>query len=202
MKILLDNGHGCNTPGKCSPDKRLLEYAWSRDCAKRVLAALKEKGYDAELVTPETWDVPLKTRVSRVNEICKAVGAKNCVLVSIHNNAAGGDGKWHDASGISVFVSKNASMSSKRLARLFTAGAMRRDLLGNRSVPVQKFWTWSWTRNDIYLLKSTACPAVLTENLFQDNQDDVEFLLSEEGMSEIVALHVEAITNYIKFYHD
>ncbi len=198
MKILIDNGHGSNTPGKCSPDKRLLEYAWSRYCSKRVLAVLQAKGYDAELVTPETWDVPLKTRVSRVNEICKAVGAKNCVLVSIHNNAAGGDGKWHDSSGFSVFVSKNASESSKRLARLFTAGAIRRDLLGNRSVPVQKFWTWSWTRKDLYLLKSTACPAVLTENLFQDNQDDVDFLLSEEGMSELVDLHVEAITNYIK----
>nr|DAD59382.1 MAG TPA: N-acetylmuramoyl-L-alanine amidase [Bacteriophage sp.] len=24
--ICLDNGHGVNTPGKCSPDKKLKEY--------------------------------------------------------------------------------------------------------------------------------------------------------------------------------
>ena len=32
-----------------------------------------------------------------------------------------------------------------------------------------------------YILKHTKCPAVLTENLFQDNKEDVGFLLSEEG---------------------
>ena len=197
MKILIDNGHGSNTAGKCSPDKRLREYAWARDCAKRLVAALKKKGYDAELITPEAWDVKLQTRVSRVNNICKAVGARNCLLVSIHNNAGGGDGKWHDACGWSVFVSKNASENSKKLARMLTVEAMKRELMGNRSVPVQKYWTWSWTKNDIYLLKHTLCPAVLSENLFQDHKGDVDFLLSEDGMREVVDLHADGITKYI-----
>lgn len=198
MKILIDNGHGSNTAGKRSPDKRLYEYAWSRQCARRLVDALKEKGHDAELITPEKYDVSLTTRVYRVNRICKAVGAKNCLLVSIHNNAARTDGKWDEASGFSVFVSKNASANSKKLARLFTCEAIRRDLMGNRSIPQEKYWTWSWTKKDIYILKETACPAVLTENLFQDNRDDVDFLLSEEGMKELVDLHVTAIENYIK----
>nr|DAT77576.1 MAG TPA: MurNAc-LAA [Caudoviricetes sp.] len=29
------------------------------------------------------------------------------------------------------------------------------------------------------MCRDTKCPAVLTENLFQDNKEDVEFLLSE-----------------------
>lgn len=198
MKILIDNGHGANTPGKCSPDGRLREYAWSRECAKRLVAALKKKGYDAELITPEASDVKLQTRVSRVNNICKAVGARNCLLVSIHNNASGSDGKWHDACGWSVFVSKNASENSKKLARMLTAEAMKRELMGNRSVPIQKYWTWSWTDKDIYILEKTACPAVLTENMFQDHKDDVDYLLSEEGMTELVDLHVEGITKYVE----
>ena len=192
MKILIDNGHGDNTPGKCSPDGRLREYAWSRECAKRLVAALKKKGYDAELITPEASDVKLQTRVSRVNNICKAVGARNCLLVSIHNNASGGDGKWHDACGWSVFVSKNASENSKKLARMLTAEAMKRELMGNRSVPIQKYWTWSWTDKDIYILEKSACPAVLTENMFQDHKGDVDYLLSEEGMTELVDLHVDS----------
>lgn len=34
MKILIDNGHGRETPGKRSPDGRLLEYAQNRLLAR------------------------------------------------------------------------------------------------------------------------------------------------------------------------
>ncbi len=36
MKVLIDNGHGAETPGKRSPDGRLLEYAYTREIAIRV----------------------------------------------------------------------------------------------------------------------------------------------------------------------
>lgn len=197
MKILIDNGHGVGTKGKCSPDGRLREWSWTRICAGKLAEALCGRGYDVCLVTPEDADVDLESRVERVNRICREEGAVNCLLVSLHNNASGSDGMWHDACGWSVFVSKNASDRSKRLARLLTVEAMRRELMGNRSVPVEKFWTWSWTKNDIYLLKRTACPAVLTENLFQDHKGDVDFLLSEDGMQELVDLHADGITKYV-----
>lgn len=48
-----------------------------------------------------------------------------------------------------------------------------------------------------YILKHTKCPAVLTENLFQDNRTDVDFLLSEAGKRAIVDLHVNGIVNYL-----
>ncbi len=50
---------------------------------------------------------------------------------------------------------------------------------------------------NFYLLRHTSCPAVLTENLFMDNQDDVAFLESEEGAAAIVRLHVEGIIQYL-----
>ena len=166
--------------------------------SKDIIVQLKKKGYDAELITPEASDVKLQTRVSRVNNICKAVGARNCLLVSIHNNASGSDGKWKDACGWSVFVSKIACENSKKLARMLTVEAMKRELMGNRSVPIQKYWTWSWTDKDIFILEKTACPAVLTENMFQDHKGDVDYLLSEEGMTELVDLHVDGITKYVE----
>lgn len=49
-----------------------------------------------------------------------------------------------------------------------------------------------------YILKHTKCPSVLTENLFQDNREDVAFLLSDEGKEVITALHVNGIMSYIK----
>lgn len=44
MKILIDNGHGENTPGKCSPDGRLKEWAYTREIADRVVAGLRHRG--------------------------------------------------------------------------------------------------------------------------------------------------------------
>ena len=51
--------------------------------------------------------------------------------------------------------------------------------------------------SNFYILKNTKCPAVLTENLFQDNKEDVAFLTSQEGIRAIVNLHVEAIKKYL-----
>ena len=53
--------------------------------------------------------------------------------------------------------------------------------------------------SDFYLLRHTACPAVLTENLFMDNQDDYNFLLSEEGRQAIVDLHVDGIQDFFNW---
>lgn len=198
MKILIDNGHGSDTKGKYSPDKRLYEYKFAREIAGRVEKELRAKGYDVQLIVPETNDVPLLERVRRVNDVCNKVGSSNALLVSIHVNAAGADGKWHDARGFSVFVSKNASTNSKRCATIFTDEAQALNLIGNRSVPREKYWTWSWTTADIYILKNTKCPAVLTENFFQDNKADVDYLLSENGKATITKLHVDCIIKYLK----
>ena len=192
MKILIDNGHGYNTPGKCSPDGRLREYKYTREVAAVVVSKLKALGYDAELVTPETYDVSLNTRVRRINEICRKVGAKNVLVVSIHNNAAKGDGKWHDATGWSGWVAPNASTNSKRLAQALYAEAERRSLKGNRSVPPCKYWVGNFA-----IIRDTLCPAVLTENLFQDNREDVNFLLSDKGREAIAQLHIKGVINYI-----
>ena len=40
--ILLDNGHGINTPGKQSPDKSLQEYKYAREIVQKVYSSLKE----------------------------------------------------------------------------------------------------------------------------------------------------------------
>lgn len=197
MKILIDNGHGINTPGKSSPDGRLKEYEWTRDIAGRLEAKLRTKNFDVDRIVPETNDISITTRCNRVNAICKQVGTKNVVLVSIHNNAAG-NGSWGTAKGFSVFVSKNASSNSKKLASIFTDEAIARNMIGNRSVPADKYWTWSWTKADIGILKGTACPAVLTENGFMDNKEECDYLLSEQGKQAFVDLHVAAIEKYIK----
>lgn len=196
VKVLIDNGHGENTPGKCSPDKRLREYAYAREIARRVEKCLRCKGYEAQRIVEEETDVPLSERCKRVNDICKQVGTKNVLLVSIHNNAAGGDGKWHEARGFSAHVGLNASSKSKMLAQYLWNEAIQQGLKGNRSVPAAPY-----IAQNLAICRDTACPAVLTENLFQDNKEDVKLLLSEEGKEKVTATHVNAIVNFIKDYY-
>ena len=52
MKILIDNGHGSDTPGKRSPDGTLREYAWAREVANMICDLLQAEGYDASLLVP------------------------------------------------------------------------------------------------------------------------------------------------------
>lgn len=189
--ICLDNGHGIDTPGKCSPDKKLKEYQYAREIVKRLETKLKENGYKVYIVTPEQEDISLKERCKRINKIYKDNGNK-AISVSIHCNAAGSDGKWHNASGWSVFVSTNSSQNSKRLAKNLYKEALLLNLKGNRSIPKEYFWV-----QNLAMCRDTNCPAVLTENLFQDNKEDVSFLLSEKGKQTIVDVHYNGIVKYL-----
>ena len=99
MTILLDPGHGSDTPGKRSPDGRFREYAFNRDIAARVASKLTSLGLNAEIIVPELTDVPLKERVSRINAHCTALGTGNAICISIHANAAGNGSKWMNARG-------------------------------------------------------------------------------------------------------
>ena len=89
MKIFIDNGHGLMTAGKRSPDGQFREAFYNREIAKRVVADLVDRGYDAELLVPEDDGVSLEERVRRVNTACFLLGKSNVMLVSIHVNAAG-----------------------------------------------------------------------------------------------------------------
>lgn len=194
LLVILDNGHGKDTPGKCSPDRSLYEWQWTRDIACGLYQRLLEEGIEAQLLVPEQTDIPLSARVARENQTtteAKRAGKETC-LISIHINAAGGDGKWKSARGFSCWIAQSASPKSKQLAQLLYAEAEARELQGNRSVPAEKYWVAPF-----YITTHSSCPAVLTENMFQDNKEDVAFLLSDAGKQTIIDLHVQAIKKYI-----
>lgn len=195
MIVLLDNGHGIDTAGKRSPDSRLREYAYAREIVGRVHAGLSKLlgTENVRILTPEQTDISLKERCKRANGVCRAYGTKNVLLISVHNNAAGTDGKWHEARGWSAHVSLNASVNSKILARRLIESAEENGL------KVRKYsHQVPYVEQNLAICRDTICPAVLTENLFQDNKEDVNFLLSEKGKEAITKVHVEGIMSYIK----
>lgn len=192
--ILLDPGHGSNTPGKCSPDKSVYEWKWVREEAALIQVQLKALGFDARILVPEEKDIPLSTRVARANKIWEENGknkkGKYVFLISIHLNAAG-NGQWMSACGWTGWVATNAGQASRKFAQLLYCEAEKLGLKGNRSVPKEKYWSANF-----YILKNTKCPAVLTENMFQDNKEDVKFLLSKDGIDKLAKVHVEGIRTF------
>ena len=139
MKILIDNGHGENTPGKCSPDGRLKEWAYTREIADRVVAGLRHRGEEAERIVKEDVDIPLSIRCRRVNKIYQESGG-NAILISIHCNAAALGIDWLSAHGWSVFVSNNASANSKCLATSLAESAIMQSVFVRQPMPGQLFW--------------------------------------------------------------
>lgn len=193
MVVLIDNGHGSTTPGKCSPDKTLREYKYCREIARMVLDQLTKLGIQAYLIVDSDSDVSLSTRCRIINSYCQKFGTSNCLSISIHCNAAGAKGEWLNAKGWSVFISPNASQRSKWLADSLCDAAGKLGLKLRKPLPNQKYWV-----QNLAMCRDTKCPAVLTENLFMDNKEDVKFLLSSEGKEKIAKLHVDGILDYIK----
>ena len=206
--IILGTAHLDVTPGKCSPDGRFREPVWSREMVCRLKIALEERGFLVYIDYPElkpnlqmqgsTWSVQqsreLRYRVSVVNAICNQYGSQNCLYISIHNNGCPpNDGQWHKATGFVAIVSRNASSMSKRLAQLIYGHAAELGLSGNRAVPAERYWV-----QNLYVLRETSCPAVLTENLFQDNRGDVAILESDSGKEMLLNAHIRGIEDYTR----
>lgn len=209
MIILIDNGHGENTQfnGKFSPylsdmnigdefvvKNRFREWKYNRVIAKQVVDKLVSMGYDARLVVPESNDVSLSERIRRVNTICNKEGASNVVLISVHSNAKGDGSSWQDAKGWEAYTTRGKTKSDKladflykRAASYFKGRKIREDWSdGDRDKEA-----------DFYIIKKSYCPAVLTENFFYDNKDDLKYLTSDEGIHAVVRTHVEGIIDYV-----
>lgn len=213
MVELYDAGHGIDTPGKCAPDMSLREYKKARELVKDIVARRCAMGYDARILVPEDKDVSLPERCKRVNAVCKQVGKQNVLLVSVHCNAAGDDGKWKSAGGWCAYTSPGQTMADILATKLYEAAET--DLADYiKAFPIRKAKgdydsrqrpiRTDYSDGDpdyearFYILVHTQCPAVLTESMFQDNKADVDFLLSPEGHNAIVNLHVNGVEKYIK----
>ena len=194
MKVLIDNGHGLNTPGKRSPDGTFLEASYNREIAKRIVADLIDKDYDAQLLVPEDHDIPLSERAKRVNTVCSVLGKSNVILISVHVNAAGNGSKWLNATGWSVYTC-NGQTDSDKLAECLCQAAIK-NFPGRRIRTDMSDGDMDWEKG-FYLLRKSLCVAVLTENFFQDSRSDLEYLQSKTGKQAIIDTHVEGIIEYL-----
>lgn len=204
IKILIDNGHGAETLGKRSPYSccgiepciEFYEWEWNREIANKIVEQLNGVGFDAELLVTETYDISLKERVNRVNSFCDYFGKNKVILISIHSNAAGDGSKWCNARGWSVYTSVGETKSDK-LANYLYEEAEKEFVNQTLSIRTDMQDGDKDYESNLYICKNTKCVAVLSENFFFDNIDDVKYILSDEGKASIIKVHVDGIINYI-----
>lgn len=225
--VVLGTAHENYTPGKHSPDGLFREPVYSREVVVGIDSLLKGKGINTFIdflpLNPlpnwrsKDWKVEqlreLSYRVGFVNNLCKKYGKANVIYLSVHVDAAGSGSKWMDAGGWSVFTTRGNTPSDMLATCLYKASTV---YLKDYSIKMeegkklgkygqkQKAFRVDYSDGDpdkeanYFVLKNTQCAAVLTENLFQDNKEDVLYLTSDWGKKAIINLHVEGIINYLK----
>ena len=187
MTVILDNGHGKETPGKRSPvwpdGSQLLEWEFNRDIVRRICGLLDADGIRYERLVPEDADISLKERCRRANVIYDRTDG-DCFLISVHGNAGGGTG-WEC---YTTPGTTGADAIATALCRSFEkefGGEYRMRFDESDGDPDKEA--------EFYILRHTKCPAVLTENFFMDNSLDCRLMLSDDGRQRIAEAHYWAI---------
>jgi N-acetylmuramoyl-L-alanine amidase len=196
--VILDNGHGSDTPGKRSPVwsdmAQLFEWEFNRAVVRRISMSLQRAGIPLHVLVPEDEDVSVTYRIRRTNQLARDArgDGRRAVLLSVHANAS--ESPLHPGRGWECWTSNGGSRSDLLATMLYREAEVylarypartdRRD--GDPDKETDRF----------SLLSKTICPAVLTENLFMDNHDECRFLASEEGRDLIARVHFEALVEY------
>ena len=189
--VILDNGHGNNTTGKRSPDNSFFEWEWNRMFVKKLKFELELLGYKVFAIVDEDNDIGLSVRANRANNIIKEYGSNNCIFLSIHANASGNGSKWMNATGWSVYTTKGQNNSDRLAECLCNACEDLGIKLRKDTSDDDKDYEENFT-----VIYKTNCPAVLVENMFYDSMSDLAFLQSDNGIEQLINLHIMGIQNY------
>lgn len=189
---ILDPGHGGINPttgkyvtaGKRSPavPPGIFEGVFNRAVMEAVSKRLTAMGIYHCSTTSGWEDTPLKDRVKYVKR-CQSM-YENCVLVSIHANAAPALG-WSSARGTVVFTRRNFNQPENELAEMLSQWVGVLTELPSRGVKRANF-----------TMLVVPCPAVLIECGFMTNRIEAEFMASPEGVERIAESIVQTIVHW------
>lgn len=196
-QIILDPGHGSSTPGKCSPDHTLYEWFNNRDLASRVKTVAESRGLKVILTVCDNSDPKLSRRAQIANAAARDFKLQNpsnrSVFISLHSDASRDSG-WGTARGFSVWTTTSKN-NSDHLADSIWKAVLKKSL-------VWKFPMRSFTpskpdfESNFTVIWKANCPAVLVENLFHDNQEDVALLKNPQFLNDIAEAIVTGVQDF------
>ena len=194
MLILLDPGHGgiVNNEYVTAPKKMydhgngfvVYEGVFNRNVVNNMKQMMRDACISFIDVVSSNNDVSLGERMRRANELNGLYKNDYKVLyLSIHGNAGGG-------TGLEIYTSEGETLSDKygqiiaeQLIEMFPDEKFRQDTSDGDLDKESNF----------YVLRKTACPAVLTENFFFDRMKDAILMDSEKGQMAIAQAHMNAV---------
>lgn len=182
--VILDDGHGIDTSGKCTPDG-YKENNFNRAVVENLRQLLLSRDeYDVFITSPEKHDVPLITRVNRANEAYKTFKSKfpkgKCVLVSIHYNAF--KGVWGEHGGISTFYNTKLD---KAFAQCIHNSIIHGTDLRDRGLEQAKF-----------TILTADMPSCLVECGFMDNKEEAKLMQDENYIKECATEIMNGVQEY------
>lgn len=193
MIPILDAGHGSviNNEYFCRAGGRKIitdQYAYYEGESNRAIVnRIAEKLAIAQIpFYPLAWeyeDVTLSTRISRANKIYEQ--NRKTYLISFHSNAGGG-------TGFEIFTSPGQTRSD-HIATFF-GEAIRQDSFLSSFKLRTDYGDGDLDKEAKYsILTETNCPAILIENLFFDNPNDLRFLLDSNFRETLATFYFQQI---------
>jgi len=187
-KIVLDAGHGFNTPGKRTPAGSagvVREWTLNNFVCNYIAEFLAD--YNAEIFRVDditgVTDVPVQARTNIINQI------NPDLFVSIHHNAAGTGSEWSSATGIEVFSHPDKPKRDADLAKIFADEMSRVIGLRNRGAKQANFHMVRNTNSSI--------PSVLCEGGFMDSIHDYPVITSDKGQGAYARAISDICVSYL-----
>ena len=180
--VMLDPGHGKDTPGKRSFDQSFFEYEFNRDMSKRIGNYLRAKGIQVkETVTADLRDTPLSERVAISNK------SDADLFVSIHSNAFGNT--WNNARGWEIYCYKKNSHGGRLAKAIHDANIPEVGLL-DRGIK-------ETNSPGLYVIRNATKPAVLIEHGFFSNIEELKKLKDPAFRDKMARLDAKGICNFL-----
>lgn len=193
ITIILDAGHGKETPGKRSPKftdgSQFFEWEFTRKLSNAIKSECDKLGIKCIQSNTDNTDPGLSARANNINKIVRqeAEKGRQSLMISLHADAAGNGSAWKNAKGWSVYTTIGTTNSDKFaniMCEEFPKIFPDRKLRGHKEA-------------NFTVIYKVACPCVLTENFFYDDMEECKFILSDDGFNRIVKLHIESIKKWI-----
>lgn len=204
LVVFLDAGHGIGTRGKQSPDGTLREYESNRRIVAEIESLLDRVHVAHVRTVNDDVDLPLSARADVANGYLFRARMVDPdvrgVFVSVHSDASGDGTMWMPARGWSVWTTRGQN-NSDRLADAIYAAAER--LLKPAGIVLRpdRRDGDNDQESDFTVIFKAEMPAVLTENLFHDNREDVALLKDERTVRLLARVHAEGILDFAKMLH-
>lgn len=182
MNIMIDAGHGYNTPGKRTVDG-MREYEFNSAVASEMKKLLSHyEDVTVYFSHSDERDVPLHERTTKANQL------KVDLLVSIHANAHGNGKEWTSAEGIETYVYTSRPKAALALATLVQEKLVQQTGRKNRGVKTASF----------HVLKATHMTAILCECGFMTNKTEAQLLSTSRYQKTCAQAIVDGVVSYYK----